>query len=726
MQLTDPGFADIRPRLRNDVVFLRVETGIYLRSSEVSCVLKGRGVYEWMSALGPRMTGEWTVAELCGGLDEARRGTAQGLVRTLLDRGFARDASSSDAVELPEPVRRQFASQVNFVEHFMHGDARSPQALFDRFRNSRVLVAGPSSGIADAAVRGLLRNGIAQVSVTADAYTPAAFEADLAELAAAGTPAEVIPLPGVPADLLNYDVVVCAVVSETSATLLELTRRILGAAGGADLRLLPVVTDHGKAVLGPISGPAEQPCWLCAQLRLSANTDPRRSADFWRALALGPRAGGDGGVSAIAQRMIGNALAFEVFRLRTGQLGPSDEGSAVVQDLRTLESTRARVLPHPQCPMPHEVPAPRVEEQPITEQQSHARAEVLVSPSLGVLSGWTDETIKQIPIKIGRVRLGYTGSLADGPREIAAFDTDVILDARARAVRSAISTYIGRLGPLDSTSLTADADADAGTGSQPEKIAAERLDGYSGASTFGADRSPQWVAASSLHDGSSWRVPAAAVYPFSPANADLQFEPTSAGAAADWNLAPVKESGLCSALAYRAALAAVRSGTPLHRLDESLLAADDEITFLMDSLRHLDLRPRVLALPGATPAFAALVVIDSATAGQRPEWSIGARLSGVAAVRASLRDAVGSTVIRHYEGTSADLGDPLIAGLDPRVFSDAGTSVDRSFDRPAATVADVLAALEATGTHALFADTTTIDCRSVGGLVAGTVVLAEK
>ena len=93
--------ADVRPRLRNDVVFLRVDTGIYLRSSEVSCVLKGRGVYDWMAALGPRMTGEWTVADLCAGLDDNRRRTAEGLLRTLLDRGFARDATTSGDAGLP-------------------------------------------------------------------------------------------------------------------------------------------------------------------------------------------------------------------------------------------------------------------------------------------------------------------------------------------------------------------------------------------------------------------------------------------------------------------------------------------------------------------------------------------------------------------------------------------------------------------------------------------------
>src|ERR1044072_3676763 len=75
---------DLRPKLRNDVVFLRVDTGIYLRSPETSCVLKGKGAYEWLAVLGPRMTSRQTLAQLCEGLDPARRGTAVALVKALL------------------------------------------------------------------------------------------------------------------------------------------------------------------------------------------------------------------------------------------------------------------------------------------------------------------------------------------------------------------------------------------------------------------------------------------------------------------------------------------------------------------------------------------------------------------------------------------------------------------------------------------------------------------
>ena len=119
-------------------------------------------------------------------------------------------------------------------------------------------------------MRGLLRNGLAEVSVAA-APSPAGFESELAELATAGTPAAVIELPAVPHDVGDYDVVISAIDASAGAGLLELTRRVVGTDRPAP-KVLPVVVHDGHAIMGPVTGPAAQPCWVCAQLRWSANS----------------------------------------------------------------------------------------------------------------------------------------------------------------------------------------------------------------------------------------------------------------------------------------------------------------------------------------------------------------------------------------------------------------------------------------------------------------------
>jgi len=699
--------------LRNDVVFLRVDTGIYLRSSETSCVLKGAGAYEWMSVLGPRMTGESTVGEICEGLDENRRKTAGALIRTLLDRGFARAVSRPDTRTLPVGVLNSFAAQINFVEHFMHADQRTPQELFADFRSSRVLVSGSPSGVTAAAVRGLLRNGLAEVSVDDTAWGRE-FEDETARLADKGAPAHVVVLPSTPEDLTEFDVVVAVADGSGSSALLDLTRRLHGIEQGP--RLLPVVADPHRMVVGPLSGPDEQPCWVCAQLRLSANSDARRMADFWRGLALGPTGTEVPSGSAMTQSMVGNALAFEVFRLRTGQLQADDERHAVIQDLTTLESRRERVLPHPGCPLTHQrVPYEDVLE-PADDSDAYGRAAVLVSPDMGVMSGWTDESIQQIPLKTGRVRLGPAAALTDEAREIVAFDIDTALVARTRAVQSAVACYVsrlGRTGPLDAE-LADDVEA----------VPAERLDLFSGLS--GADERPAdpAVSAVSLHDESRWQVPAAAVHPLSPVNSLLTFEPSPAGAAVGWTVEEVRERGLCSALAYRGLVRAIQADAPAVLLSEEWLGGDDETAFALGSLRPIGRSARVYALPGAAPSFAVLAVVEDAEGAI--DWAVGSALSPRAAVRQAVRDAVGLAVGRHYEGTPMDSGDPLMADFDPRTLAPGDAKTEWSFDQPDVPVSEVIARLEAEGTRALFVDTTTIDLSAVRGMVTGTILLAAK
>jgi bacteriocin biosynthesis cyclodehydratase domain-containing protein len=719
--------AALRPRLRNDVVFLRVDTGIYLRSSETSCVLKGQGAYEWLSVLAPRMTGQLTMAELCEGLDEKRRTTAFTLIRTLLDRGFARDVPPPDGTVLDAAVSEFFAPQINFIEHRMHADRHTPQELFARFRASRVLVSGPRGEIADAVIRGLLRNGLAQVSVDDPAWE-SVLDGETDRLTAAGAPARVVVADPSDEDLARLDVVVRVADSRDSAGLLRLTRRLAeaGGPGAVPPRLIPVVADRTRVVLGPVSGPAGQPCWICTQLRLSANTDPRLAADFWRGLSVGPLVAEPEPGSAVVRAMAGNAVAFEVFRLCSGQLQPDDERHAVIQDLTTLESRRERVLPHPGCPLRHDHLEPHGEDTaaPADDSDRYGAASVLVSPYVGVMSGWSDESVKQIPLKMGRVRLGPAGALTDGAREIAAFDTDTILVARTRAVQAAVSCYVSRLGPTGRPAQDSLAPGRPAPDGGAPVLAADRLETYRGLAGQPRPYTGDLVTAVSLHDGSRWQVPAAAVYPLSEANAELCFEPGSAGAAADWTSEAVRERGLCSALAARGLSRALSGAALAARLGQEWLAGDPDVAFALDSLRHFGAAARVYALPGAAPAASVLAVVEDAEG--TADWSIGSALSVRQAVREAVRDAVGLAVGRHYEHAPVDPGDRLLADFDPRVLAESGAPDDWSLDRPPLPMAQALDRLEAEGVRAVFADTTTVDLRAVRGPVTGTVLLATR
>lgn len=752
---TDSELLVMRPRLRNDAVFLRVDTGVYLRHSESACVLKGRLVYQWISALGPRMNGEHTLAELCAGLDDDQRRTVLRLTGALLERGFVRAVPSLGDTAPPPAVPARFRPQVGLIEHLAGAAGDAPAVRFGRFRSARALVTGPAPVLA-AAVRGLVRNGMAEVGYV----TPADDDVDVAgtvgrevaELRAADVPATVTALPaGDAVPWSGHDIVIAAAEGAGIARLLGLSRALVRAGRRAP-RLLPVVIAGERLVLGPLSGTTQGPCWLCAQLRLGANGDPAAAADLWRELALGRAVDRRARAGGTVAEMIGNAAALETFRLFTGQLSAAGERDVVVQDAVTLESVRETLLPHPECPLcreaanrppgrsakiapgtpgtgggPAAAPAPVTVRVPAaeagtsadgTDEQVYERAAGLVSPRLGVLSGWADETLEQVPLKIGRVRVTGAGALAGGRRAFTGFHTETLMGARLAALRAALSWYAG----------TCPDRPDIVTGAPPELAAAghqvvagPHLPTWSGLRP-GDDAPRAYVPAVSLAGGSAALVPHAAVYPFSAADRHAAFERTPAGAAAGASRGEIVAAGLAGALAYRGLLRAIRGIEPGRALPDAVAAGDEEARFARDGLARLGLGVRVYALPAAAPAYAVLAV-----AGERPAWSVGAALSARDAVRAALRDVLGQAQALAAEGTPPDLGDPLLAGFDPRTAWAAGDADPAVWAAGAATGLDeALTALASAGVEAYLVDTTPPDLRAAAAIGTGTVLLAER
>lgn len=203
----DERFADAHPRLRHDVVFAEVSEGVLLRDSDNGFVIKGKSAYRLASLMFPFLNGEHSVGELCADLPPGHRDMVATMIRTLFDRGLARDTRPVPS-GLPEPVRQRFAAQLNFVDHY----ADDPDRRFCAFRATRVLVAGTGE-TAVAAAAGLLGNGLERLGLTSPgAAVPDELARTAAGLAAGGCAAAVTPVPRHPgdlsaADLADYDVV---------------------------------------------------------------------------------------------------------------------------------------------------------------------------------------------------------------------------------------------------------------------------------------------------------------------------------------------------------------------------------------------------------------------------------------------------------------------------------------------------------------------------------------
>jgi bacteriocin biosynthesis cyclodehydratase domain-containing protein len=712
-----PDLADVwemRPKLRHDVVFLEAPAGVYLRGTDTAVMLKGRSAFRWLTTLRPYLTGEHSVAEICAPLDEGQRRTVANLVRALTSRGFAKNVTAGGGT-LPAPVARRFAAQIEFIDHF----ADDPTGRFQRFHTARVALGGSGPVLLSAAL-GLLRNGCAEVAVypedDPERYR-APLQAQVEQSRAEGVPATVRVGTGA-LDPSGADAVVCCADAAHLPRVLDLARRC-HAEGPL---FVPVVWSAGRAVLGPTAGAGEGPCWLCGQLRLTANGDPAVAAETWRLMALGPVGLRATPVDEVAARMVGNAAAFEVFRALTGAVPPDTTSSVVLLDTDTLESTREPLLRHPECPICRHSPSPEpaAPPAPLTDEEVYRRAEILVSPNTGVFTRFVDDPLEQAPLKTARLRVPAT----PGFREVTAFDVHTVMGARLAAYRVAIRDYLGRMARPDGL-VTASAAELAATGRTPVPWTALET---AAALPYAPDRPLGWLPARVLGGDTAetvW-VPAAVALPFSDANRDGYAERTVAGGAVGASRDALVADGLTSALAYRSLVGAIRGRGGVVPVAEEDLILDEDTALVVKAAHRFGRTLRVYALTGAAPAHAVLAVAAD-DSGDRV-WAVGAGLSARQARLAALRDLVGLIQVRHFEGIDADLGDPLLRDFDPATVlpTESASPADAPAGDDTTTTDDILASLAAQGLTALLVEHTTPDIRATGALMAGVVLLWRR
>ncbi|MFU8874100.1 TOMM precursor leader peptide-binding protein [Micromonospora sp. SL4-19] len=702
-QLPDGGVTlESRPKLRHDVVFLDAPAGAYLRGPDTAFLIKGRSAFRWLTSLSPYLTGEHTLAQLTATLEPGQRETVLTLVRALVSRGFAKDAR--DRTELPEPLGRRFAAQIEFIDHF----ADDPTGRFQRFHDARVVLAGEGAALL-AAAAGLLRNGCVRLDLYPDDDPEPYAEAlrpELAELRADGLPVEVGFHAGTP-DLRGADAVVYCTAPAGLARLADLAR-----ACHRDGPLLVSVTwDDDRAVVGPTVPPGQTPCWHCAQLRLTAGAEPAAAVEFWRQLALGGDATAAAVLPEVSGRMLGNAAAFELFRALTGAFAPDTAGGVLLLDSSTLESARERVLPHPGCPVCRDVEVSEPVPSADSDEETYQRAEMLVSPNAGVFTRFVDDPLEQAPLKTARLRVPGRR----GPREVTAFDVHTVMSARLAAYRIAVRDHAARHAD-PAGAVTASAVELRDRGEHPVPWA--ELDTAAGGRPDDPRRRTRWLPAVVLGRAETVWVPAALALPTSAFNAEGWAEPTVAGAAAAGSLDGVVDHGLTDALAYHALTAALRGRAGLSVVGEEDLVGDGDTAFVVKTAHRFGRQLSVYALAAAGPAHAVLAVTEPAGGGDR-DWALAGGFDPVATRLAAVRDVVGRAQVRHFEGTAADLGDPVLRDFDPATLTTtAVTRACAATDRAA-----VLAALGARGMSALLVETTTRDIRASGAFRSGVVLL---
>jgi bacteriocin biosynthesis cyclodehydratase domain-containing protein len=690
--------AATRPRIGRDVLFTAAYGGVLFHNSSGGFRIASSSAYRLAALLVPYFDGSRTVAELCAKLPDPQRAMVGELVSALLTRGFARDIPPGEvdpATVLGTAVAKRFASQIGYIDHYTDGAPRR----FAAFRDSTAVVLG-SGPIAHSCAVSLIRNGMARVAIMGRGDGIAAAEAD--ELAATGVPATVLdwrPAGDEPtwADLADADIVLVAGGDGAA----RLTHRLLAAGIPEGKTLVPAWTFGGRAIVGPAGGAGRHGCWYCATLRLTANDSSGAAAEVWRGVAVA------GALPSTPLRaagplaaMIGNLLAFEVFRLTTGALPGETDGKVIIQDLESLDVVSEPLSPHPRCvycrPQPSRAAFGAValdaEPSPLDDQETAAHAagaqlaarDGLVQPHVGVFQRFDDEDWDQTPAKIGTVLFTDPAGV---PRRVSAFDVHHLVGARTRALAHAAVVYADGL-----------------------------AEGAEGAAH---------VSGESLISGSPVEIPRAMVEPFGVANADRVVEPTRAGAGAGFDAAAAIRDGLASALAFTALLAAIEGVRP-SQVPLDALGEDPELRFLTKSAANLGMTVELLDLGASAPGGAhALLARCAEPRGGLKLWTVAADPSWRDAAVRALCELVGQVQLRQQSADPqvTDGRDPVLVDFDPDTLVVAGTGPARI--EAAGSWQGVLDGLAAAGTDAVVAPIGGADLVN-GGLFTVRVALLKR
>ncbi|MFD5896802.1 TOMM precursor leader peptide-binding protein [Streptomyces sp. NPDC060366] len=737
--------AGTRPRVRRDVLFTETPGGVLFHNADGGFHLTGRTAYRFASLMVPHLAGHHRLGDICQGFGPAQQAMAAELVKTLYERGFARDIpedetgpDASDASGAPAPdvltdaVTTRFAAQIAYADHYADGAL----ARFRRYRTTRVAILG-TGPVARWCALSLVRNGCAGLAVEGDADSDPTLLAEIAELAAQDCPVTLDSLTAHPGwtALDGYDVVVV-----TGPDASARTHALLLAGVPEGTTLIPAWTFGRRSVTGPLSKAGSTGCWSCAVLRLGGNTDAGTAADIWSEVAGGATGGASGrsAPTGPVAAMSGNLLGYEIFRLTTGVLPAETEGQVLVQDLESLDVMAEPVQSHPRCALcapaavaPRPAPpgglTPPVT--PTVESAGDAEAlvedlnrisTVLVRPFTGVFSRYDDESLTQTPLKISRVEL----AVGHGPRRrIAAFDVHHLAGARLRALYAAAEAYVEHVVPITPEIVAP------GSPAPDEGVVPDRLTTGSGTGA-GAGAVGAWLTATSLLTKESVKVPAAAVRPFGPYNTERLHQATTAGAGAGPTPQEAAGRGLLSALAHGALLRAVR-GEARGALVTSPAAgepdADPELVFLLKSVPNVGIRAELVDL-GEQEHSGAHVVLARETGGvdgDRPEglgrWAVAAGLSRTAAACSALRDLIGQVQLGAEDpATAVDTGDPLMGELAAATVLLTAEPV--AADATATTFDAVLDRLREAGRDVLYVATTPADLPA-GGISTARVLL---
>lgn len=439
----------MRPRLRDDVRYVKCPEGVYVHGLGGACTLKGVQTYEWLSRLAPHLTGERTLEELVGSLAADQRAMVEGLVGMLSERRFVVDTVDDEPHLLDVEEQRVYTAEIAFIRYGLD----SAERRFQRVREARIALVGGGPVVGALLAAGLW-SGWRDVRVLA----PGAQVAALREVveAARRDPRQVVRLQVWPVSGGERhgaeDQRLTGIVEEVDVVL-----QVCGEAGRADLIALSQACVGSGTALGQVLVGADE-VWLTPV----GAPDEVEAESCWRRLAA--LRGADVETSSGGQWLTGPVpgivaaqVALSCFSHLTGlaSLPPPERVPPLPMltrvDLRTLVTRTHRVRPHPLAG----APAPGAEADaraliddlaagaPVEAEDLLERAGGFIDARTGLLGVLDEEDLTQVPLSVCRASVsdpcGVLPVWAPAPR-VMGWGVDQPT-ARLRTLLAALATY---------------------------------------------------------------------------------------------------------------------------------------------------------------------------------------------------------------------------------------------------------------------------------------------
>lgn len=546
----------MRIKLKNDVFFLPVEDGVYLKNNQCAFTLRGKTIYAWLEQLVPYLTGDHTLEALCRDLTQDKKTMLSNLVNLLMERGFIKEVVEDEGHNLSQAELEIYRSQIEFIDYFQNLAA----SRFERFRTARVLLIGSDFTVASAA-HSLMDSGLRRINLLFTGEDEARRLRILQYVEHfSGKDAliefhEQAAINWQQADsvtrlIADYDIVLHA----SDTLMLDRVRLLNRCCVGQGKIFLQGMMVDGVGWVGPLALPGEAGCWECAWQRyLSASPSATGRSDAGSEICRKEEY-----FSPTAAAIVGNTITFEIFKHLTGAGEPEPHTRVFFLNLETLETSFHSFLPHPVCstcsPEPPQTASEILKQfEEIKEQQatgvwddfSH-RAQELVDERFGIFTRFGPGDLAQLPLTRCEAAIANQEQENQSPatRNVIAAGRSHY-EAQYWAARGGLETYLSLL--ADERRFIYGTFAEL----NQEAINPNRIWGR-GPEEISCEEKLAWVYGYDLLKHQPRLVPAASVFPRSKWNRTQKFDIGATGLASGHSLDEVIARGILSFVRARA------------------------------------------------------------------------------------------------------------------------------------------------------------------------------